>query len=415
MTGRRSSKSATKTTGRSFGRVVARVGVGLLLLLLVAEGAIVLPEEEKKGSLWLDRGSFSPVRRTTARHVVRADRAATAAAEEEEVVVTEDGFDGAGDHESSVMTQRKIAKGSKKNPSLLFHEEVRVSLVAPKEIAVPDLKAEVTKVVLEILNEERRGLVEFVDVDALRKKIYSFAVQIKGMTKKKCVENYSNDVLCHEATIMIKSKEDFKDRFLKFKDLLGKVLERDGFVLYPADNKGHYPYATIINRTPYDTIDDATEDSLIIKRNYVEYSHGCSDDEYSVAAGQTWSATSRGICRITSIEATLIVPVEGSYKRMYCERYYSGIGTSYGTFFIIMNGDNACCVQSSHESGVCDVDCGDVKRNCRLCPNNWDDDYHTDWSVDPDYIGSYCCLPSYSANVVLPVINHFCPGCASSF
>ena len=167
MTGRRSSKSATKTTGRSFGRVVARVGVGLLLLLLVAEGAIVLPEEEKKGALSLHRGSFSPGRRTTAQHVVGANRAATA--EEEGVVVTEDGFDGAGDHESSVMTQRKIAKGSKKNPSLLFQEEVQVSLVSPKEIEMPDLEAKVTKVVLEILNDEdRRGL---VDLDALRKKI----------------------------------------------------------------------------------------------------------------------------------------------------------------------------------------------------------------------------------------------------
>ena len=176
MTGRRSSKSVTKTTGRSFGRVMARVGAGLLLLLLVAEGAIVLPEEEKKGSLWLDRGSFSPVRRTTARRVVGADRAATAATEKEGVVVTEDSFDGAGDHESSVMTQRKIAKGSKKNPLLLFREEVGVSLVAPHTIKEPDLKAKVAEVVLGILNnEERRGL---ADIDALRKKIYSYAVHI---------------------------------------------------------------------------------------------------------------------------------------------------------------------------------------------------------------------------------------------
>ena len=51
--GRRSSKPVTRTTGRSFGRMMARVEASLLLLLLllVVEGAIVLPEEEKKGEL----------------------------------------------------------------------------------------------------------------------------------------------------------------------------------------------------------------------------------------------------------------------------------------------------------------------------------------------------------------------------
>ena len=135
------------------------------------------------------------------------------------------------DHESSVMAQRKIAKGSKKNTSVLFQEEVRVSLVASQEIAVPDLKAKVTKVLLEILNDdERRGLVDF---DPLRKKIYSFDVQITGMTEKECVKKYLKTVLCHKAIVMIESKEDFKDRFSTLKELLGNVLDAHDIVLYP--------------------------------------------------------------------------------------------------------------------------------------------------------------------------------------
>ena len=150
------SKRMTKTTGRSFGRVMARVGMGLLLLLLVAEGAIVLPEEEKKGALWLDRGSFSPGRRTAARRVVVVDRAATAAAEKEEVVVTEDGFDGAGDQSSSLMTQRKIAKGSKKNPLLLFRQQIPVGMEAPQIMSVRELKATVVEVVRDIFSDNKR-------------------------------------------------------------------------------------------------------------------------------------------------------------------------------------------------------------------------------------------------------------------
>jgi len=396
ITGRRSSKSVTKTTGRSFGRVMARVGMGLLLLLLVAEGAIVLPEEEKKGALWLDRGSFSPGRRTTARRVVGADRAATAAAEEEGVVVTEDGYDDAGDHESSVMTQRKIAKGSKKNPSLLFREEVGISLVAPQEIEVPDLKAKVAEVVLGILNEEYHGNVGlalswasiFVVVplrpgitsyDALRQKIYSFAVQITRMTEEECTEKYSNDdVLCHKATVMIESKEAFKDRFSELKELLGNVLDAHAIVLYP--DKGGYPYVTITNKTPYNSV------GFPLEIRVVEYTGGsiiCSPDKIfdGIAAYQTWSATSRGVCLVKSIDATLSTPT--GWKK--CVSYKSS-GTSYSQFYIIMNGENECCVQSSHESGVCDP-----TNQCALCGDR-----------------SNCCHPNGGW-------NSDCPGCASSF
>ena len=74
------SKRMTRTTGpRSFGRRMARVGTGLVLLLLVAEG----------GALWSDPVSSSPGRQ---RRGVGA-RVAEKAAAEEGVVMTENGHD----------------------------------------------------------------------------------------------------------------------------------------------------------------------------------------------------------------------------------------------------------------------------------------------------------------------------------
>ena len=278
--------------------------------------------------------------------------------------------------------QRKISKGSKKNPSMLFQEEFSISMVAPVSTTVPELKATVAEVVLGILNEERRGLVEFADIDALRKKIYSFAVQIRGMTEEECTKKYSKHVLCHKATVMIKSKEDFKDRFSKLKELLRKVLDAHDIVLYP--DKGAYPYVTITNKTPYPSVGFKYPDR---RRYNVDYrGQGglfkfCSSDEIKegIAAGQTWSATSRGVCLVTSIQAT--ISTQAGWVE--CASYKSS-GTSYSQFYIIMNGEYACCVQSSHESGVCDPG-----SDCELCGD-----------------GSNCCHPSSG------LWNSFCPGCA---
>ena len=73
--GRRAPKK-TRTTGRSWGRVMALVAG--LTLLLVAEGAVVMPEE-KEEEAWSNAGSTTRSAATTA-----------AAAEEEGVVMTED-------------------------------------------------------------------------------------------------------------------------------------------------------------------------------------------------------------------------------------------------------------------------------------------------------------------------------------
>ena len=104
-------------------------------------------------------------------------------------------------------------------------------------------------------------------------------------------------------------------------------------------NLQHYPYASITNKTPYDTVPGKD----------IHYSiHLCSDDQYNVAAQQTWKASSRGACLISRIEAELF-PVDSAHDYMTCAPYTSTPGTSYGTFFIIMDGDDACCVLSSHQ------------------------------------------------------------------
>lgn len=95
----------------------------------------------------------------------------------------------------------------------------------------------------------------------------------------------------------------------------------------------------------------------------------CSDDDIleGIAPGETWSQTSRGICNVYQIIAYLTVPdgkgdgifdygvPDGSKLKstLECTDYFAKWGTSYSMFSIIMKGDNACCVQSSHESGVC--------------------------------------------------------------
>ena len=91
------SKRMMRSTGpRSFGGMLARLGAGLLLLLLMAEGAVVMPEEAvaegallAEGALWSDPVSSSPGRQRRVVGAWVAEKAAT----EEGVVMTENGHD----------------------------------------------------------------------------------------------------------------------------------------------------------------------------------------------------------------------------------------------------------------------------------------------------------------------------------
>ena len=73
--GRRAPKK-TRTTGRSWGRVMALVAG--LTLLLVAEGAVVMPEEEE--GAWSDAGIATHSTAMTAAEEEGAPRHAVAAA-----------------------------------------------------------------------------------------------------------------------------------------------------------------------------------------------------------------------------------------------------------------------------------------------------------------------------------------------
>ena len=87
-----------------------------------------------------------------------------------------------------------------------------------------------------------------------------------------------------------------------------------------------YPLVQIVNSTNY------------IANGTVEYASAfCSDDDYkSLAAGATWSATSRGTCLVTKITATLQTPGENTDALPY-----TSSGTSYSQFAIIQTGPNA--------------------------------------------------------------------------
>ena len=124
------------------------------------------------------------------------------------------------DHESSVMAQRKIAKGSKKNPPLLFRQEITVELVAPQAMPVPELETAVTDAVLDILGGQKESNSDRHKLLALIR----MSVETTRTTKTKCAKKHSVDVVaCYDATVMISSKEDLVDCFPKlwraFKDV----------------------------------------------------------------------------------------------------------------------------------------------------------------------------------------------------
>ncbi|MEC0093728.1 hypothetical protein [Paenibacillus macquariensis] len=68
----------------------------------------------------------------------------------------------------------------------------------------------------------------------------------------------------------------------------------------------------------------------------VEYaSVFCSDDNYDVQRDETWKASSRGVCLVTRITATVKTP-SGNIQA----EPYTSSGTSYSKFAIIQVGVN---------------------------------------------------------------------------
>ena len=106
-----------------------------------------------------------------------------------------------------------------------------------------------------------------------------------------------------------------------------------------------YDHVTITNKTPYN----------VDKFRTTVFYLGCASDyprKYGFYSGHSWTASSvRAWCLVTQIDASLF-RIDLPYGYLKCAPYESS-GTAYSIYSIIMKGDDACCVQSSHESGVC--------------------------------------------------------------
>ena len=127
----------------------------------------------------------------------------------------------------------------------------------------------------------------------------------------------------------------------------------------------HYPYVTITNKTPYDVLPQfkphippyyVLPQGGLQEGGGVSYTACESDFMYEgLPAGQTWTASSRGLCLVNKIHATLGYHTEdGEFHWVTCARYTPhNIGTSYSIYSVLMKGDDACCVLSSHEIQKC--------------------------------------------------------------
>lgn len=86
-----------------------------------------------------------------------------------------------------------------------------------------------------------------------------------------------------------------------------------------------YPYVTIADSTNY------------IASGTVSYASAfCSNDDYTVTPNTTWSASSRGVCLVTEISATVKTP-----NGDIVATPYTSSGTSYSQFAIIQTGSNS--------------------------------------------------------------------------
>ena len=139
-----------------------------------------------------------------------------------------------------------------------------------------------------------------------------------------------------------------------------------------ADLLQHYPYVTITNKTPFDVRPPMKDDSL--KFRLLNFSVGylgvdamcflgfCCPYDFmneGLSYGQTITASSRGLCLVDQIYATLwYYTEERDYNtKVICAPYHSS-GTSHSIYSILLKGNdvnrNACCIRSSHELQACD-------------------------------------------------------------
>ena len=85
-------------------------------------------------------------------------------------------------------------------------------------------------------------------------------------------------------------------------------------------NLQHYPYVHIVNYTLY-----AAAGSV----SYPGW--GCDNDTYSMGPRGVWTASSRGLCLVSDISATLVVD-----GKPVAATPYQSTGTAYSQFHIVM-------------------------------------------------------------------------------
>ncbi len=88
---------------------------------------------------------------------------------------------------------------------------------------------------------------------------------------------------------------------------------------------------------PLVKIHDSTNFNVSGKVSYM--SIFCSDDNYSATPSTTWEASSRGVCLVTKITATVKTP-DGDITASP----YTSSGTSYSQFAVINTGGNTFAV-----------------------------------------------------------------------
>ena len=117
------------------------------------------------------------------------------------------------DHGSSGMTQRKIAKGSKKNQLPMYRKELRIKVIVPKAMKLRAMEARVIKIVLHILtgqqdkdnDNDRRDLVSLLSTTPI--------VTTTGTTETECADPAANGgsmLACYDTTITIDSEENLE-------------------------------------------------------------------------------------------------------------------------------------------------------------------------------------------------------------
>ena len=94
------------------------------------------------------------------------------------------------------------------------------------------------------------------------------------------------------------------------------------------DQATHYPYAAVLASTEYEVSGEVHYESSL-----------CKNDHFTAQPGTYWHATSRGVCLILKITATVHTPT-GNVEAVS----YTSAGTTFSQFAVIMTGSSAYAV-----------------------------------------------------------------------